>query len=186
MGHPDAGSTSADGPLVLGFAMTGPGRDEIAPARPTVRRGLRDLPRARSRAAVATAGRCSRMPSPTSSARGYDPIVVWVFEANPPARRFYEAAGFRTTAPAHTIDFDGTPIDEIRYRLADRWRSARPAAAPPEARPDFVRSHQPGSVCAGAFDRPLNARLMHQRSISRRSEGPDRPSTTPGPAGVGS
>ena len=50
-------------------------------------------------------------------ARGFDPVVVWVFEANPAARRFYEAAGFRTDGARSTIDFDGTPVDEIRYRL---------------------------------------------------------------------
>ena len=33
------------------------------------------------------------------------------------ARRFYQAAGFRADGARSTIDFDGTPIDEIRYRL---------------------------------------------------------------------
>ena len=49
--------------------------------------------------------------------RGFDPIVVWVFEANSLARRFYEAAGFRADGTRFTIDFDGLPIEEIRYRL---------------------------------------------------------------------
>ena len=49
--------------------------------------------------------------------RAFDPIVVWVFEANATARRFYEAAGFRPDGARFTIDFDGFPIDEIRYRL---------------------------------------------------------------------
>ena len=50
-------------------------------------------------------------------ARGFDPVVVWVFEANTVARRFYEAAQFRADGTRSTIDFDGLPIDEIRYRL---------------------------------------------------------------------
>jgi GNAT superfamily N-acetyltransferase len=50
-------------------------------------------------------------------ARAFDPIVVWVFEANATARRFYETAGFRPDGVRFTIDFDGVPIDEIRYRL---------------------------------------------------------------------
>ena len=50
-------------------------------------------------------------------ARSLEPIVVWVFEANPVARRFYEAAGFRADGARSTIDFDGVPLDEIRYRL---------------------------------------------------------------------
>lgn len=49
--------------------------------------------------------------------RGFDPIVVWVFDANLPAHRFYEAAGFHADGARATIDFDGVPVDEVRYRL---------------------------------------------------------------------
>ena len=107
---------AADDPPVVGFAMSGPGRDESAPPPDgageiyaiyvlpdVIGRGL-----GRSLFTVATG---------ELLARGYDPIVVWVFEDNPRARRFYEAAGFRPDGARHTIDFDGTPIDEIRYRL---------------------------------------------------------------------
>lgn len=49
--------------------------------------------------------------------RGFDPIVVWVFDANAAARRFYEAAGLRADGARAAIDFDGVPVDEVRYRL---------------------------------------------------------------------
>lgn len=58
------------------------------------------------------------------TARGYDPLVVWVFEANPVGRRFYEAAGFRADGARHDIDFDGVVLPEIRYR-----RDARSTAS---------------------------------------------------------
>ncbi len=108
--------TAAEDLPVVGFAMSGPGRDESAPPPDgagevyavyvlpdVIGRGL-------GRALFTTA-------TGELLARGYDPIVVWVFEDNPRARRFYEAAGFRADGARHAIDFDGIPIDEIRYRL---------------------------------------------------------------------
>ena len=50
-------------------------------------------------------------------ARGFGPIVVWVFEANDRARRFYEAAGFLPDGARHVGRFDDVGIPEIRYRL---------------------------------------------------------------------
>lgn len=49
--------------------------------------------------------------------RGFDPIVVWVFDANAQARRFYEAVGFHSDGERAAITFDGVPVDEVRYRL---------------------------------------------------------------------
>ena len=120
------GSRTADDPRrtwiiatdrdVHGFAATGPGRDESAPppagageveaiylAPATVGRGV-------GRILFAHAVR-------DLVDRGYDPIVVWVFEANARGRRFYEAAGFRADGTRHVIDFDGTPVPEVRFRL---------------------------------------------------------------------
>jgi ribosomal protein S18 acetylase RimI-like enzyme len=51
------------------------------------------------------------------SARGLTPIVVWVFEANPSARRFYEAAGLRADGARQPVDFGEVAVPEIRYRL---------------------------------------------------------------------
>jgi len=50
-------------------------------------------------------------------ARGFGPIVVWVFEANDRARRFYKAAGFMPDGARHVGRFDDVGIPEIRYRL---------------------------------------------------------------------
>jgi len=50
---------------------------------------------------------------------GLATAVLWVLTANAPARRFYERAGFRADGAARTLDFDGTPIEEIRYRRAE-------------------------------------------------------------------
>jgi GNAT superfamily N-acetyltransferase len=49
--------------------------------------------------------------------RGFDPIVVWVFEANAVARRFYEAAGFVADGARQPVDLGETSLPEIRYRL---------------------------------------------------------------------
>jgi ribosomal protein S18 acetylase RimI-like enzyme len=50
-------------------------------------------------------------------ARGFDPIVVWVFEANADARRFYEAAGFLPDGARQPVDFGEVALPEVRYRL---------------------------------------------------------------------
>lgn len=62
------------------------------------------------------------------AARGFDPIVVWVLDANVSARRFYEAAGLRADGSRATIDFDGAPVDEVRYRMDMVARPSQRAA----------------------------------------------------------
>jgi RimJ/RimL family protein N-acetyltransferase len=47
--------------------------------------------------------------------RGYTVIILWVFEGNPQARRFYEAMGFRPDGAAKTLH-PGVPLEAIRYR----------------------------------------------------------------------
>jgi len=49
--------------------------------------------------------------------RGFATAVLWVFTANDRARRFYEAHGWLADGTAQMLDFDGTPIEEIRYRI---------------------------------------------------------------------
>ena len=49
--------------------------------------------------------------------RGFEPVVVWVFEANTGARRFYEAAGFEIDGARQPIELGETSLPEIRYRL---------------------------------------------------------------------
>jgi L-amino acid N-acyltransferase YncA len=48
---------------------------------------------------------------------GFGPLVLWVLTANARGRRFYEAAGWRPDGSSRMLDFDGTPIEEIRYAL---------------------------------------------------------------------
>jgi GNAT superfamily N-acetyltransferase len=50
---------------------------------------------------------------------GRNPVAVWVIVGNDPAIRFYEQLGFRPDGARQPIDFDGTPVDEIRFRLRD-------------------------------------------------------------------
>jgi len=47
---------------------------------------------------------------------GFQPLVLWVLTANVPGRRFYEACGWKDDGFERPIDFDGTPVDEVRYR----------------------------------------------------------------------
>jgi ribosomal protein S18 acetylase RimI-like enzyme len=53
------------------------------------------------------------------AAAGLATVVLWVLTANASARRFYERAGFRPDGAVRTLDFDGTPIEEIRCRRAE-------------------------------------------------------------------
>lgn len=48
-------------------------------------------------------------------ARGYQQIVLWVFEGNSNARRFYEAVGYQTDGASKTLEL-GKPLAVIRYR----------------------------------------------------------------------
>jgi ribosomal protein S18 acetylase RimI-like enzyme len=45
-------------------------------------------------------------------------VVLWVFEENPRARRFYERLGFRADGTAKTETIGGVELKEIRYRLS--------------------------------------------------------------------
>lgn len=47
--------------------------------------------------------------------RGYQVVVLWVLEANDPARRFYEAMGLAVDGAAKDVDMGG-PVKAVRYR----------------------------------------------------------------------
>lgn len=49
--------------------------------------------------------------------RGFSSAILWVLTANERARHFYEAAGWRPDGTAQMLDFDGTAVEEIRYRI---------------------------------------------------------------------
>jgi GNAT superfamily N-acetyltransferase len=104
-----------DGGRVQGFASTGSIRDQPA--------GLADAgevfaiylaPEARGRG---LGRRLFAHAVEDLRARRFDPIVVWVFEANTDARRFYEIAGFRPDRARQPVDFGDVALSEIRYRL---------------------------------------------------------------------
>ncbi len=105
----------ADDGLVRGFASTGPIRDQpegLAGAGEVFAIYL--APEAQGRGlGRALFGHAVK----DLQDRGMTPVVVWVFEANPLARRFYEAAGFRVDGARQPVDFGAVSIPEIRYRL---------------------------------------------------------------------
>ena len=100
---------------VAGFAMVGAARDDDATglgevyaiylAPSALGRGLGRALLDAALAELATAG--------------FGTVVLWVLTANASARRFYERAGFRPDGAVRTLDFEGTPIEEIRCRRAE-------------------------------------------------------------------
>ncbi|MEU3649272.1 GNAT family N-acetyltransferase [Lentzea sp. NPDC034063] len=48
---------------------------------------------------------------------GQQDVVLWVFDENPRARRFYERLGFRADGTVKTETIGGAELKEIRYRL---------------------------------------------------------------------
>ena len=103
---PDAG--------IVGYAFVAPARDHDA-------KGLGEIeaiylhPDAQGRG---LGGRLLAAASDALAAQGFDTLVLWVLTANAPARGFYEHAGFALDGAARNLDFDGEPIEEIRYRRA--------------------------------------------------------------------
>lgn len=51
-------------------------------------------------------------------AEGFGEAILWVFEDNTRARRFYEAAGWRADGGSKDEEWLGTAVREIRYRIA--------------------------------------------------------------------
>ena len=49
------------------------------------------------------------------AARGYTEAVLWVFDANVQARRFYEAMGFEAHGASKEVNW-GVPLKAVRYR----------------------------------------------------------------------
>ena len=104
-----------DAGTVRGFATTGPIRDQpegLAGAGEVFAIYLTPEARGRGLGRVLFGNAVDDL-----RARGFAPIVVWVFEANPGARRFYEAAGFVADGASQPVDFGEVALPEIRYRL---------------------------------------------------------------------
>ncbi|MEO8462373.1 MAG: GNAT family N-acetyltransferase [Chloroflexota bacterium] len=97
---------------VVGFASVGPARDDDLPGLGEVYAiyldpAFRGLGFGRNLFAAALA---------RLFGAGFGEIVLWVFTDNHPARRFYERHGFALDGQARMLDFDGQPIEEVRYR----------------------------------------------------------------------
>ncbi|HEX5147693.1 MAG TPA: GNAT family N-acetyltransferase [Candidatus Limnocylindrales bacterium] len=108
---------------VLGLAATGPSRDlDTSPGTGELR-AIYLAPEAWSRglgsALLARAVDDLRE-------RRFAPLILWVLEANLRGRRFYERAGWHPDGARKAIDFDGVPVDEIRYRLDPRYERTAP------------------------------------------------------------
>lgn len=77
----------------------------------------------------------------TLAGAGCAAAVLWVLTPNLAARRFYERLGFGFDGAARMVDFDGTPIEEIRYRrtisgsLYHRTMTSAPPVAVPVPEP---------------------------------------------------
>jgi hypothetical protein len=48
--------------------------------------------------------------------RGFREAVLWVFEANTPARGFYGRMGWAPDGTAKALEIDGAAPIEVRYR----------------------------------------------------------------------
>ena len=57
--------------------------------------------------------------------RGFSSAILWVLTGNDRGRRFYEAVGWQADGRVQMLDFDGSPVEEMRYRLELRGRSAQ-------------------------------------------------------------
>lgn len=99
---------------VQGFAATEPANDEAAPPPPGAGEvvAIYLAPEVRGQGlGRAVFGHAAR----DLHDRGHDLVVVWVFEANTVARRFYEGAGCVLEGTRHDVDFDGVFVPEVRY-----------------------------------------------------------------------
>jgi GNAT superfamily N-acetyltransferase len=106
---------------VVGFASTGPGRDDDLPTDAGELLAIYVAPTTWGKGFGA---KLFRRAVTDLDDRGLDPLVLWVLAANSRGRRFYEAMGWQPDGLVRSLDFDGTSIEEIRYR-APRSASTR-------------------------------------------------------------
>jgi GNAT superfamily N-acetyltransferase len=99
---------------VIGFAATGPARDDDAVAGSGEVMAIYLDPAAWS---TGIGRRLFAAAVEDLRGRAFGPLVLWVLTANARGRHFYEAAGWRPDGTSRTLDFGGTPIEEIRYRF---------------------------------------------------------------------
>jgi ribosomal protein S18 acetylase RimI-like enzyme len=111
---------------IAGFVTSGPARDESAPPPP----GAGEIQAIYMRPDVIGRGVGRALLERAVDdlrAAGFDPLVVWVFEANDRARHVYEAAGFTPDGTRAPVDFgDSAVVPEVRY-VRSLGRRIRPA-----------------------------------------------------------
>ncbi|MFD5024380.1 GNAT family N-acetyltransferase [Streptomyces sp. NPDC058373] len=106
-----------------------------------------------------------------AAARGWGALVLWVIEANPRARGFYEASGYRADGGARSEEYDGAAVREVRYR--------REAGLPPAGE----RGRLPGWGGGGGLRDRLGARRGRPRLVGRPALTPA--GACPGPPADG-
>ena len=99
---------------VKGYALAAPSRDDDVPGFGEIEAIYLD-PDARG---IGLGRPLLEAAAANLAAAGFATAVLWVLTGNEGARRFYERAGFRPDGAARSLDFDGTSIEEIRYRRA--------------------------------------------------------------------
>lgn len=98
---------------VVGFASTGPARDDDLPPGSGELMAIYVEPAAWGKGHGA---RLLRRAVADLRERGLDPLILWVLSENSRGRGFYDAMGWRPDGSARPIDFDGTSVEEVRYR----------------------------------------------------------------------
>lgn len=106
----------SSGGAIAGFVVAGPCRDDDAASAGEIEAiYLAPDERGRGLGAPLLEAACTWLGD-----RRFATVVLWVLTANDPARRFYERQGFVRDGATRMLDFDGTPIQEIRYRRSVR------------------------------------------------------------------
>lgn len=99
---------------IVGFVGTGPPADLALRPDTAELQAIYLLPAARG---IGLGRLLIRTATSDFVERGFASAILWVLTANEGARRFYEAAGWRRDGAAQMLDFGGTLIEEIRYRI---------------------------------------------------------------------
>lgn len=111
---------------ILGFAATGPARDDDLPPQSGEVYAIYVDPDAWS----SGLGRALFAAVVDDLAhRDFGDLVLWVLTNNERGRRFYEAAGWRPDGKVRILDFGGTSIEEMRYSPAPSGTNG-PSATP--------------------------------------------------------
>jgi GNAT superfamily N-acetyltransferase len=106
---------------VLGFAATGPARDDDLPPQTGEVYAIYVDPEAWS---TGLGRRLFAAAVDDLVGRGFVGLVLWVLTDNARARRFYAAAGWRPDGTRRILDFGGTPVEEVRYKAPSPERAA--------------------------------------------------------------